>query len=139
MRGNGQHVRVGFPGLPLHLRQERTQVGSGRRDIAEQPARNAETVEKLPCIIPLLRIQQCAGGKNGVFVRHPPGQEVVEQIGNVQHPLRLCQLFGGFLPLHCQLVNGVEVERLNAGNPVQLLCRNRAADQLLRPSVLVSR
>ena len=113
----GREHHVAAEAHPLgNLRQNGAQVGAGHLRPMENARGNARRRQHLLIPVPGCGVHT-GGGGFGIFVGLPPGQAVVQIVGNHEEILRLVQLF----PRRGhELVHGVEGLLGNARAPVQL-------------------
>ena len=95
-----------------------------RSYLSEQTAFETETVDHVKVPVSLFRIQQLAGGSNGIFNVLFSRQQICEKVGHEQQRLRSFEHVGTVQFERIKMIKRVDVQELYARFVVKLVLRN---------------
>ena len=126
--------------LAGQIGQKRPEVGARGHDLGQESARCPHSLDEIGIPLASDGVEALARTCDRVLGHAPPGQEVVEQVGHHEQPLRLLeQRIVGFAHRE-QLAQRVDGHELDARAPIDLGPRHPAEGarkDALRPSVAV--
>lgn len=147
VQGGAQHGRCGVMARRMeHLTLEtdlsddflfqRAEDSRRLRQLLEQPGRQSTGVEDVPA--PTLRpcVDKVGRRRIGVLLLRDAGEQITKVIGNLEEQGRTFKTLWMVFLFPEQLVDGVELEILDAGHSIELFLRQGAGD-LVRPAVPV--